>query len=218
MPLDLAAIKARLAAVQPYEVRDSEEWFECPLCEGDGEVKGSLRSTGTLDSALFACGHGDGLARAEAWVEFAPADIAALIAEVEALGREVERLRALLPAPPKPLERGEIRRHRGTLDIDGTSFDVDFINIGQHEVMVYYPTENAEKDHCSGFSDRMWVRVNGNMIEDTKRIQWWGWIDKREFAWREMVERLIFHVAEHDREPTPEEWETIRAGLGVSDG
>lgn len=101
--LDLDAIEARARAAITYERsvldedegvwvqpaaenEDSEGWFVCPLCNGDGELEGQrYDSKETVAATVVAYGIGKGLALAEEWVENAPADILALVAEVRQL-------------------------------------------------------------------------------------------------------------------------------------
>jgi ethanolamine ammonia-lyase small subunit len=61
----------------------------CPLCDGDGEVEGQrYDAKETVAATVVAYGVGEGLRRAEEWVENAPADMRALLAEVERLTSE----------------------------------------------------------------------------------------------------------------------------------
>lgn len=115
----LDAIRARVDAALTYEQskyvpeegayvspatkgEDTVEWMTCPLCDGDGEVEGQrYDAKETVAATVVAYGVGEGLRRAEEWVENAPADMRALLAEVERLTadplpaaawvREVER-------------------------------------------------------------------------------------------------------------------------------
>ena len=102
-------IRARLAAALTYEpsvwneeegayVSPSEkadENSECPLCDGQGFVWSQrYDAKETIAATVVAYGIGDGLARAEEWVEQAPADMRALLDEVERLRTERDDLLA----------------------------------------------------------------------------------------------------------------------------
>lgn len=105
-PIDLAAIEARAKAAQRYERADGpagsgDQWWTCPLCDGDGEVEGTLYDAKEHASTIAAYGIGVGLARAEAFVEHTADDVLALL-------REVERLRAEIAAAVAA-ERARIR-------------------------------------------------------------------------------------------------------------
>lgn len=102
----LDAIRARVDAALTYEQskyvpeegayvspatkgEDTVEWMTCPLCDGDGEVEGQrYDAKETVAATVVAYGVGEGLRRAEEWVENAPADMRALLAEVERLTSE----------------------------------------------------------------------------------------------------------------------------------
>jgi len=95
-PIDIVAIEARAKAAQRYERADGpagsgDQWWTCPLCDGDGEVEGTLYDAKEHASTIAAYGIGVGLGRAEAFVEHAADDVLALL-------REVERLRAEIAA------------------------------------------------------------------------------------------------------------------------
>jgi hypothetical protein len=99
----LDAIRARVEAALTYEQseyvpeegayvspatedKDTVEWMTCPLCDGDGEVEGQrYDAKETVAATVVAYGVGEGLRRAEEWVENAPADMRTLLAEVERL-------------------------------------------------------------------------------------------------------------------------------------
>ena len=99
----LNAIRARVEAALTYEQseyvpeeaayvspatkgEDTVEWMTCPLCDGDGEVEGQrYDAKETVAATVVAYGVGEGLRRAEEWVENAPADMRALLAEVEGM-------------------------------------------------------------------------------------------------------------------------------------
>ena len=100
---DLDAIEARARAALTYErsVLDEDEgvwvqpaaenedsagWFGCPLCDGEGQIEGQrYDDKGEHAATVVAYGIGKGLSLAEEWVENAPADILALVAEVRQL-------------------------------------------------------------------------------------------------------------------------------------
>ena len=89
-PIDIVAIEARAKAAQRYERADGpagsgDQWWTCPLCDGDGEVEGTLYDAKEHASTIAAYGIGVGLGRAEAFVEHAADDVLALLREVERL-------------------------------------------------------------------------------------------------------------------------------------
>lgn len=93
-PIDIVAIEARAKAAQRYERADGpagsgDQWWTCPLCDGDGEVEGTLYDAKEHASTIAAYGIGVGLGRAEAFVEHAADDVLALLREVERLRAEV---------------------------------------------------------------------------------------------------------------------------------
>ena len=99
---DLAAIEARAKAALAYERSEYDpaegayvspatgtetgEEMTCPLCDGEGYVEGQrYDSKETVAASVVAYGIDRGLGLAEEWVEKAPADILALVAEVRQL-------------------------------------------------------------------------------------------------------------------------------------
>ena len=103
----LSAIRARLDAALTYEpsawneeegayVSPSEkadENSDCPLCDGQGFVWSQrYDAKETIAATVVAYGIGEGLARAEEWVEQAPADLRALLDEVERLTKREDEL------------------------------------------------------------------------------------------------------------------------------
>jgi hypothetical protein len=105
-PEQLQAIRARLDAALTYEPSEwneeegayispsdkKDEDAECPLCDGQGYVwQQRYDAKETIAATVVAYGIGEGLARAEEWVEQAPADIRALLDEVERLTALTER-------------------------------------------------------------------------------------------------------------------------------
>lgn len=72
-------------------IQEESEYFQCPLCEGEGEIEGVRYDHKEMASTLVAYGIGKGLGLAEEWVRFGPTDVMELI-------YEVRRLRAMLNA------------------------------------------------------------------------------------------------------------------------
>jgi hypothetical protein len=96
----LDEIRARLDAALSYEPskwdeeegayispsEKADESSDCPLCDGQGFVwSQQYDAKETIAATVVAYGIGEGLARAEEWVEQAPADMRALLDEVERL-------------------------------------------------------------------------------------------------------------------------------------
>lgn len=85
---ELLAIEERAKAALTYELDtdDAPGDFTCPLCDGEGYVEGTVADVKEVVAAsVVAYGIGKGLGLAEEWVEKAPADILALVAEVRQL-------------------------------------------------------------------------------------------------------------------------------------
>lgn len=71
----------RLAgAAGPFERAEGAALRECPLCDGDAEVESVAFDAKDDASTVVAYGIGDGLMRAEAFVEQAPGAVLALAA------------------------------------------------------------------------------------------------------------------------------------------
>ena len=95
--LDLDAIRKRAEAATPGDIYTAEitlrETYECPMCEGDGEVTGRqyINYGGAPLNVLF-CGIGDQIDKNEDLYTHARADILALLDELERTKRleEVE--------------------------------------------------------------------------------------------------------------------------------
>lgn len=73
----------------PAESPNTEEDLTCPLCDGDGYIEGQrYDSKETYASTVVAYGIGEGLGRAEEWVENGPADVLRLVEAVRVLRNE----------------------------------------------------------------------------------------------------------------------------------
>lgn len=65
---------------------ETNEYFKCPLCDGEGEVEGQrFDDQGPKASTVVAYGIGEGLRLAEEFVENAPADVLSLLAHIREL-------------------------------------------------------------------------------------------------------------------------------------
>ena len=124
------------------------------------------------------------------FIAHAPADIAALVAEVE-------RLLALVPAPPKTPPPGEVWRHSGTFDIDGTDFAVDLIMVGAHRLIAYYPSNNQDLRNRCGYSPHPVIWVDGAIYWEDGLIA----TEQEEDFCAEVVEALIRFIQEHGDPP-----------------
>ena len=86
--IDLDAIRARAKAAREYESCEDNadvRTYECPLCYGEQYVDGHVYdSKEPHASTIVAYGIGDGLKRAEEFVETMPRDALALCDELEA--------------------------------------------------------------------------------------------------------------------------------------
>jgi hypothetical protein len=122
---------------------------------------------------------------------------AALIAEVERLRSEVERLRAIIPAPPKTPPPGEVWRHSGTFDIDGTDFAVDLVWVGAHRLIAYYPSNNQHLRNCCGYSPHPVIWMDGVIYWEDGLIA----TEQEEDFCGEVVEALIRYILEHGTLP-----------------
>lgn len=77
------------AYTSPAESPNTEEDLTCPLCDGDGYIEGQrYDSKETYASTVVAYGIGEGLGRAEEWVENGPADTLRLVEAVRVLRNE----------------------------------------------------------------------------------------------------------------------------------
>lgn len=67
------------------EIIEKCECFQCPLCNGEGEIDGVRYDHKDVAGTVVAYGIGQGLGLAEDWVKFGPQDILDLIEEVRSL-------------------------------------------------------------------------------------------------------------------------------------